>query len=148
MPGETLGERQPNILENQLSPGGSLGFCLGDVWFPGWNNAEQEKQEPAVTGGSVGNITFKCNDRHSHIFAVFGAEGDRCAKVGIPDPAILADRCLPRVKPGGQPPGASPPGPLVDAWWARFPPGIYQVARRSAPRKTPAQCLAITQVQP
>ena len=73
-------------LGTQNSPGERLGFYQVKVGFPGWNTSHREKQSPARTGGSVGKITFTCNIRHSHIFAVFGTAGDRGRKVGSPDP--------------------------------------------------------------
>jgi hypothetical protein len=70
-------------------------------------------------------------------------------KAGVPVTAwsggALADRCSPSEKSGGQRPGAFPAVPLVDLSSDSIPPGINLVARRSAPQKTPAQCLGITQ---
>ena len=99
----------------QHSPGGRLGFHQVEVGFPGWNTSHRENQSPAQTGGSVGKITFKCNIRQSHIFAVFPTAGDRGRKVGIPDPV---------------------PGPLTRC--TRFPPGGNQVRRgRALPASPP-----------
>ena len=143
--------RGGNGLGTKHPPGERLGFHQVKVGFPGRNTSHPENQSPAQTGGSVGKITFKCNIRQSHIFAVFGTARDRGRKVGSPDPRAgpppwrtnFYQGKTRRTGPGRETgPAHNPPGEkLSDS----FLPGDPQGARRSERALCPGKKLGFYQ---
>ena len=115
-PGFCLGccrvESSRNDLETQRTPGGSLGVYLVKVGFWSGNGNMPVTPAPRVTDCSVGKISFKCNNRQSHIVGFFPTPGGRGGKVGMggrrpgPRPVGLDFTWQ---KPGRQRPGADPP---------------------------------------